>query len=205
MSTPVIRPLLEAAAGLDPLRLFDEWFTDAAAHGVAMPEAMILATATTHGVPSVRTVLLRGHGADGFRFFTDGRGRKAGELIANPRGALLFGWSPVGRQVRVDGPVVAVAAADCDAYFAGRPRGSQIGAWASTQSAVIPSRAVLEAEIATVEARFAGVPVPRPPYWGGWMVVPETFEFWQQRDDRLHDRLLFRSGAGAWAVSRLAP
>jgi pyridoxamine 5'-phosphate oxidase len=196
--------LLEAQVDPDPLRQFARWFEEAAAAGVAMPEAMALATATADGRPSVRMVLLKGFDERGFSFYTGYESRKGRELAENPRAALLFHWP--GRQVRIEGPVERLTAEESDAYFASRPRGSRLSAIASRQSEVVTSREELEARVAELEERFAGAEPARPDRWGGFRLVPETYELWQHRDDRLHDRLRYRrDGNGRWVVERLSP
>ena len=196
--------LLESQVDPDPLRQFALWFDDARAAGVAMPESMAIATATRDGRPSVRMVLLKGFDERGFAFYTGYASRKGRELAENPRGALLFHWP--GRQVRIEGAVERLSAEEADAYFASRPRASRLSAIASRQSEVIPGREELEARVAEVEERFAGAEPPRPDRWGGYRLVPETYELWQHRDDRLHDRLRYRrDGRGAWVIERLSP
>jgi pyridoxamine 5'-phosphate oxidase len=192
--------------GPDPVAAFGRWFADAAAAGVVEPNAMVLATAGAGGVPSARTVLLKGYDGRGLRFFTNLGSAKAAELAANPRAAVVFPWHPVARQVRVAGAVVAVDRGEVEEYFASRPRDSQLGAWASAQSTVVPSRAALDAALADVAARFPAE-VPAPPGWGGYRVVPESWEFWAGRVGRLHDRLRYRrtDPSGGWTVERLAP
>ncbi|MEV1287825.1 pyridoxamine 5'-phosphate oxidase [Micromonospora sp. NPDC049679] len=186
---------------------FGRWFADALAAGLPEPNAMIVATADERGRPSSRTVLLKGYDGRGFTFYTNYRSRKGTEALANPYASLLFPWFAMHRQVAVCGAVVPVDRAETDAYFASRPRGSQLGAWASPQSQVLPDRAALDVGFETVAERFPdGVPVPAPPHWGGLRVVPETVEFWQGRPSRLHDRLRYRRGAqGEWLIERLAP
>ena len=197
------RPLDESDLDPDPLRQFAAWFEEAGAAGVRAPEAMALATATADGRPSMRMVLLKGFDEGGFVFFTGYESRKGAELAANPRAALLFHWDPLGRQVRIEGPVERVAEAESDAYFASRPRGAQISASVSPQSRVVESRAALEAAAAELESR--GSELPRPSSWGGFRLAPESYEFWQHRANRLHDRLRYRREDGGWTIERLAP
>jgi pyridoxamine 5'-phosphate oxidase len=201
--------LLEDTAPADPLELFGRWLEDAFAakeRGVLPePTAVVVSTVSADGRPSSRTVLLKGFAPSGFTVFTNYDSRKGRELEANPAAALLFGWYPLQRQVRVEGRAVRVPAAESDAYFASRPRGSQLGAWASSQSSEVGSLAELQAEYAAVERRFAGRDVPRPEHWGGYRVEPETIEFWQGQPSRMHDRLLYRRAADGWTITRLAP
>ena len=197
-------PALEAAD--DPYELFGRWFADAEASGLLLPESMALATATAAGRPSVRMVLLKGASPDdGFRFFTNYGSRKAAELDANPHASLCFHWSVLERQVRVEGRVERLPAEASVAYFASRGRGSRIGAWASRQSRPIPDRARLEAQVAEIEARFAGRDVPLPDFWGGYRLIPDRIEFWQGRANRLHDRLVYTPVDGGWEITRLQP
>ncbi len=201
---PAARPLRRSDLDPDPLVQFDRWYEEAAAV-VDAPEAMALATADAGGAPSVRMVLMKHRDGAGVVFHTNYDGRKAAELTANPRAALLFYWAPLGRQVRVEGPVSRVSDAESDAYFRTRPRGGQVGAHASHQSRPIADRAALDRAVADAEARYAGVPVPRPSWWGGYRVQPRRWEFWQHRDDRLHDRFDYRPEGGGWVVRRLQP
>ena len=198
--------LLETDLAADWPGQFAVWFADAAAFGLPEPNAMVVATADPAGHPSARTVLLKEYDASGFVFFTNYESRKGAELTANPYASLVFPWFPMQRQVLVGGAVERVPRAATEEYFASRPRGSQLGAWASPQSQVLPDRAAVDAGLAAVEERFEGHDVPAPPHWGGLRVVPETVEFWQGRTSRLHDRLRFRrTEAGSWVLERLAP
>ncbi|MDQ1629611.1 MAG: pyridoxamine 5-phosphate oxidase [Actinomycetota bacterium] len=197
----------ESRAARDPLEQFARWFHDALAAGLDEPNAMVLATATPAGVPSARTVLLKGYDAAGFAFYTNTGSQKARELAANPQAALVFPWHALDRQVRLVGPTRPLTRDEAAGYFASRPHGSRLGAWASRQSSVIASRAQLEERLAELEARWPeGTEVPLPDFWGGYRLVPETVEFWAGRDNRLHDRLRYRrDGASGWVVERLAP
>jgi pyridoxamine 5'-phosphate oxidase len=189
----------------DPIELFRLWFEAARGAGVPQPEAVALATASADGAPSARMVLLKEVDSGGFVFFTNYGSRKAREMDANPRAALCFYWSPIERQVRASGRVTRVSEDESAAYFATRPRGSQLGAWASRQSETLHAREDLEESVREVRARFEGREVPLPTFWGGYRLEPDEIEFWQGRADRLHDRLLYtRSGAG-WSARRIYP
>jgi pyridoxamine 5'-phosphate oxidase len=192
--------LSRADLDADPLRQFRRWFDDAQ-EVVRAPEAMALATATSSGAPSVRMVLLKGADERGLVFFSHYTSRKGRELEGNPQAALLFYWDPLGRQVRVEGRVERVSTADSDAYFATRPAGARIGAVVSRQSEVLEDRAELERRV----AELAGTDPPRPETWGGFRLVPEAWEFWQHRDDRLHDRFRYTRRDGGWVSERLYP
>ena len=194
----------EADAPDGPLGLFDRWFAEARRVGGFEPNAMTLATADAEGRPSARIVLLKEYDDAGLVWYGNYDSRKGRELDANPRAALLFFWGPLERQVRVEGPVERVSAAESDAYFALRPLDSRLGAWASPQSQVIDDRGVLVAGLERAADRFGSNP-PRPPQWGGFRLVPEAWEFWQGRASRLHDRLRYRREDGAWTRERLAP
>jgi pyridoxamine 5'-phosphate oxidase len=190
----------------DPIVLSQRWFAEAQAAGVAQADAMTLATATPDGRPSARIVLLKGIDARGFSFFTNYESRKGRELDANPYVALVLLWVALQRQVRVTGRVERLSGEESDAYFATRPRGSQIGAWASAQSRPLPERAELEQHWAALDERYGGGTVPRPPHWGGFRVEPDEIEVWQGRANRLHDRFLYtRTADGDWTHARLAP
>ncbi len=193
------------ADGHDPLALFDGWFAEALKSEPSEPNAMALATATAEGKPSVRMVLLKAHGPDGFSFYTHDQSRKGQEIATNPNVALLFHWKSLGRQVRIEGSVERVDAAEADAYFATRSRDSQLGAWASDQSQPLPDRATFEGRYEEATNRFAGMDVPRPRGWSGFRVVPEVFEFWTGREHRLHERRLFTRTAGGWTEGLLYP
>lgn len=195
----------ERDARPDPIEQFARWFTDAVAAGLEEPNAMTLATAAADGTPSARMVLMKEFDARGFVFFTSYASRKARELDANPRAALVFFWQALARQVRVVGRVEPASAEESDAYFHSRPPEAQLGAWASEQSAPLSGRAALEARFVQLQAKYAGQAVPRPPTWGGYRLVPEEVEFWQGRPHRLHDRLLYRRAGEAWTITRLAP
>jgi pyridoxamine 5'-phosphate oxidase len=192
-------------ADTDPFQLFSDWFAEAKASEPNDPEAMSLATATPDGRPSVRIVLLKGHGPDGFTFYTNLDSRKGAELAANGRAALLFHWKSLRRQVRVEGPVETVSDADADEYFATRARDSQLGAWASWQSRPLDARETFEKRFDEMSRRFDGDAVPRPPRWSGFRMKPEYFEFWSDRPHRLHERRVFKPAAGGWREGLLFP
>ncbi len=197
--------LNEADADADPICQFERWFGEAQAANVTEPSAMTLATADRNGAPSARIVLLKEVDQRGFTFFTDFRSRKASDLTENPRVALVFLWKELERQVRVSGLAVRVSDAESADYFRTRPRGSQLGAWASTQSRVIGSREVLDAAAAAAATRYGEGPVPLPPHWGGFRVTASEIEFWQGRESRLHDRLRYRREDDRWVMERLSP
>ena len=190
----------------DPHAQFERWFGEAAEAGARAPEQMALATAGRDGVPSVRMVLLKGHDERGFVFYTNRTSRKAAEIAANPRVAAVLHWELQSRQVRLEGSVEEVGDEESFAYFRTRPRPSRIGAWASPQSRPVADRAELERRAAEIEERFAGIDdVPLPPFWGGYRLVPTAIEFWQGRQDRLHDRVRYERGDGGWRRERLGP
>jgi pyridoxamine 5'-phosphate oxidase len=190
----------------DPFTKFDGWMAEAWTHEPGDANAMTLATTAADGLPSARIVLLKGADARGFVFYTNKQSRKAEELTANSRAALLFHWKPLGRQVRIEGRVEDVTDAEADAYYDTRARISRLGAWASDQSRVLPDRAVLERRLAEYEARYPGEDIPRPPHWSGYRVIPERFEFWQNMPYRLHDRTVYTKAAdGGWIVGKLFP
>jgi len=201
-----LRGFSESDADPDPLRQFDSWYDAAVKAGLFDPSVMALATVGASGQPAVRMVLLKGFGPHGFVFYTNYESRKGRELAANPRVAVTFCWGDLDRQVRIEGTVERLSPAESDAYFQSRPRESQLGAWASQQSTVIPDRAALEARYQAVTERFTGAPVPRPPTWGGYRIMPAVIEFWQGRERRLHDRLRYaRQDNGSWLLERLCP
>ena len=197
--------LRESDVDPSPIDQFRGWFGEALAADLHEPNAMTLATATPDGRPSARVVLLKGFDERGFVFYTNYEGRKSRELEANPRAALLFYWGELERQVRVEGRVSRVPDTESDAYFAGRPRGSQLGALASEQSRPVRDRGALERRLRELEGEYEGREVPRPAFWGGYRIEPETVEFWQGRENRLHDRLRYRRSEGGWKIERLQP
>jgi len=197
--------LAESDVARDPTEQFRRWFGAALDAGLHEPNAMTVATATPEGRPSARVVLLKGFDGRGFVFYTNYEGRKGRELEENNRAALLFYWGELERQVRIEGTVSRVPKAESDAYYASRPRGSRLGAWASEQSRTVEGRGVLEDRIGDLEAEYEGREVPRPPFWGGYRVEPEVVEFWQGRENRLHDRIVYRREDGGWKIERLQP
>jgi pyridoxamine 5'-phosphate oxidase len=204
--TDYAEPLREEDVDPDPVAQFRVWFAAAADAGLRMPEAAAVATATNDGTPSVRMVLVKQADENGFVFYTNYESRKARELAINPSAALLFYWDPLGRQVRIEGGVERTSAEESETYIRTRARGSQLSALSSPQSRPIASRAVLETRVAELSERYAGDDLPLPEAWGGFRLTPKTFEFWQNRNDRLHDRLLYRRRPeGGWAIERLAP
>ena len=199
-----LKRLDESDVDADPFKQFHAWLREALAAEVPEPTAMTLATVDDEGSPSARIMLLKALDGRGFVFYTNYESRKGRELAARPRAALTFFWKELERQVRIEGSVEKVSAAESDEYFASRPLGSRIGAWASTQSATIASRPWLEARVKDAEAQYGEKP-PRPPHWGGFRVIPDWLEFWQGRQSRLHDRIAYTRESTGWVVSRLSP
>ena len=197
--------LTEETANPDPLAQFTLWFEDAKAAGAPEPNAMAVATVGPDGAPSLRMVLLKGHGEDGFVFYTNYGSRKARELEQNARVALLFFWPTLQRQVRVEGRVARTSRDESAEYFRTRVRGAQVGAWASAQSEVITTREALEARVAELEEEYADREIPVPPFWDGFRVTPSRYEFWQGREHRLHDRLVYERDGARWKIARLSP
>jgi pyridoxamine 5'-phosphate oxidase len=200
-------PLMDNDLDPDPFTQFGRWFEEAKAALRELPEAMMLATATKEGEVSVRSVLLKDFDQRGFVFYTNYNSRKAAQMHDNPRAAMAFWWPPLERQVRIEGCVVRVTEEESNEYFATRPRGSQLGAWASEQSKVIAGRGDLDARFEELEKTYGDRPIPRPPHWGGYRVIPILFEFWQGRPDRLHDRFAYRlrNDSKDWVIERLSP
>jgi pyridoxamine 5'-phosphate oxidase len=201
----LVAGLQEEDMGPEPFALFREWFDEARRAGFYLSESVALATATPDGRPSVRMMLLKGFDEGGFRFFTNYESRKGAELAANSRAAMLLYWNTLHRQVRIEGTVERLSRQESEEYFHTRPRGSQIGAWASNQSSVLTGRAELDGRFEELQARFEQSEVPLPPYWGGYRLVPERIEFWQGRPNRLHDRLRYTRAKQGWTLERLAP
>jgi pyridoxamine 5'-phosphate oxidase len=200
-------PLLETELDPDPFVQFGRWFDDAKGAGIVMPEAMTVATSGLDGEVSSRVCLLKSFDHRGFVFFTNYGSRKGKQIHDNPRAALVFWWHSLERQVRIEGAVVRTTEEESDEYFATRPRGSQLGAWASEQSRVLAGRGALDARFEELSTTYRDVPIPRPPHWGGYRVIPLLFEFWQGRSDRLHDRFWYRlrNDVKDWVVERLSP
>jgi pyridoxamine 5'-phosphate oxidase len=201
----VVKGIPPSTVGADPMDLFAKWFREAREAGIFLPEAMTLATSTSDGRPSARMMLLKGFDERGFSFYTNFESRKGGELDANPRAAIVLHWAVLERQIRIEGSVARMTEEDSAAYFRSRPRGSQVGAWASDQSRPYETRAALDAQFDEYEQKFADRDVPLPPYWGGYRLVPERIEFWQGRINRLHDRLEYTRERDEWQVRRLYP
>jgi pyridoxamine 5'-phosphate oxidase len=203
---PDARALTAEMMAGDPMAQFARWMSDARDAGLAEPTAMVLTTVSDQGRPRARTVLLKSHGPDGFTFYTNRTSRKGRDLAANPRACALFPWYPLQRQVTVEGPVTPMSQADSEPYYRSRARGSQIGAWASRQSQILGSRADLDDRAAELERRWAPpAAIPMPDFWGGYVLAPETVEFWQAGRFRLHDRLRYRRQGDGWVIERLSP
>lgn len=205
LGTGVAKGITELQVADDPIAFFGSWFTDARRSGILLPEAMAVATSTSQGIPSVRMMLLKSYGPDGFVFYTNYESRKASELDENPRAALCFFWAILERQVRVEGTLERTSQEESDTYFHTRSRASRIGAWASKQSSPLSSRAELEHRVDHYDTKFNQQEVPLPPFWGGFRLRPQRIEFWQGRINRLHDRLLYTIRDGEWSVTRLYP
>lgn len=205
MGRGVVEGLPDLEPGSDPIEMFGKWFAAANEAGILMPEAMTLATASRAGIPSARMVLLKEFDRKGFVFYTNYSSRKAAELEENPHAALLFHWTVLQRQVRIEGTAARVSEAESYAYFRTRARGSRIGAWASQQSASLDSRGTLETRVREIDAKYPGEEVPLPPFWGGYRIAPSSIEFWQGRVNRLHDRLRYDRTEDGWSITRLYP
>jgi len=201
---PALETLSEGTMAGDPMTQFAGWLAQAEERGIPEPTGMVLATMSAEGRPRARTVLLKAHGPDGFTFYTNRTSRKGRDLQAHPRACAVFPWYALGRQVTAEGSVRMMSQASSEPYFRSRPRGSQIGAWASRQSQVIGSRADLDHRAAELEQRWPGA-IPMPDFWGGYLLIPETVEFWQSGRFRLHDRLRYRRHGDGWVIERLSP
>ncbi len=200
------RSLTEDMLAADPVHQFSGWLADAVAAGLPEPNAMVLATTSAEGHTRARTVLLKEHGGAGFAFYTNRTSRKGTDLAGNSWACVLFPWYALGRQATIEGPVSAMSTEESEPYFRSRPRGSQLGAWASRQSRVIASRSELDDRVAELERRWpAGTDVPMPSFWGGYRLAPEVIEFWQSRESRLHDRFRYRRSPGGWVIERVSP
>jgi pyridoxamine 5'-phosphate oxidase len=197
--------LNESDVELNPLNQFTAWFQEASAAQLPEPNAMVLATSTPDGKPSARVVLLKEYDDRGFVFYTNYEGRKSSELLQNPFAALLFHWGELERQIRIEGPVEKTSRRESEEYFKTRPVESRLGAWASKQSSVIPGRSDLEQKVADLKNRYASREIPLPPFWGGFRVKPQVYEFWQGRENRLHDRIRYTLQGGVWVIERLSP
>ena len=202
---PGISDFSEKSVSLNPVTQFDIWYREHLSFGNDIPESVSLGTVSADGKVSVRTVLLKDYGESGFTFFTNYRSKKARQLASNSSAALLFYWPEKGRQVRIEGIAEQVSIVISDTYFSSRPRSSQLSAWASEQSTEIPGRQYLEERLRHYEKSFSGIPVPRPEHWGGYRIIPEWFEFWEDRSDRLHDRIVYIKEGDSWKIRRLAP
>jgi pyridoxamine 5'-phosphate oxidase len=200
-----LKELSENSVSSDPISQFSVWMNEAISSNLLEPNAMILATASKKGIPSGRTVLLKGFNESGFVFYTNYESAKASNLFENPIASLLFLWLELERQIRITGKVEKVSQAESEEYFRSRPRESQLGAWASKQSSVIANREVLEKKFEGMREKFEGKEIPLPPFWGGYRVIPQRIEFWQGRENRLHDRISYTLHAGKWKIERLSP
>jgi pyridoxamine 5'-phosphate oxidase len=200
-----LQTLLEADVAPDPIVQFGKWWDEAVKSEIYEVNAMTLATADKNNIPSARIVLLKGYDKNGFVFFTNYQSHKGEQLLQNPNACLVFFWAALERQIRITGTVEKISAADSDAYFTSRPAGSRIGAWASPQSSVIANRTIIEEKLKNLEQQFGDNNIPRPPYWGGYIVKPTQIEFWQGRPSRLHDRIQYTLQEDSWVIERLAP